>query len=153
MSSNERAFFIPLASANHVRALKKTEGKKGAEKTGKRERRVENENKNREKARLSEEGGREGGRSKNSARIMEYAASRRTRTSERRGEGEKTVSGLRMIEIDGRTIRPGPTNSRPKLRAVTPVASLTRRQRRKHGTKTGYRDRNRAANTNLMDGI
>lgn len=35
MSSNERAFFIPLASARYVRALKKRRSKKRAGKTGK----------------------------------------------------------------------------------------------------------------------
>lgn len=84
-----------------MRALKK-KGKKtaGAEKTGEGGKgREENENKNLVKKRDCRG-------SKNSARIMEYTASRAYLNGGCR-EGEKTVSGLRMIEIDGRTIDPG----------------------------------------------
>lgn len=46
---------------------------------------------------------------------MEYAASCAYLNG-----GEKTVSGLHMIEIDGRTIDPGQRNSPPVRTTVTP---------------------------------
>lgn len=118
MSSNERAFFIPRSWARGMYKHWKKGGKR-AEKTGKGEKkRGKWKQKSWKRARLS----------KNSACIIKYAASRAYLKG-----NEKTVSGLRMIEIDGRTIDPGQRIlPRSKLRALT---SLTRAG--KYGTKTG----------------
>lgn len=86
MSSNERASFISRSRGVCTSFEKKKEREERRRDREKREERKKNEN--REKARGAEV-------EKLGVRIMEYVCSK---------GGEKTVSGLRMIEIDGRII-------------------------------------------------
>lgn len=115
-------------------------GKKGRKREQRRRKREkgkeENENKNREKARLS-----------GVEKLGAYNGIRGVARVYLKG-GEKTVSGLRMIEIDGSTIDPGQQIFSPVQTTRGNATDVVNGAdaNRKHGTKTSIGPRDRAVN-------